>query len=250
MTTTRDRLRWLGHSTVFIELDGTRFLTDPLLRRRVFHLRRASAVEPEDLEALDGVLVSHVHYDHLDLPSLRQLPRETTIVAPRGAGRLLARRGFTSVAELAAGEQIALGELVVHAVPAEHTSRRVFGTKTEALGYLIAGSKRIYFPGDTALFSGMTDFAPVDVALMPIWGWGPTLGPGHLDPHTAAEALRLIRPALAVPIHWGTYYSLTWALRSQPAFLTAPAEAFANVAAELAPEVEIRVLPVGGTLPL
>ena len=196
------------------------------------------------------MLVSHVHYDHLDLPSFRRLPRDTTIVVPRGAGRLLGRRGFTSVVEAAVGDEIPLGNLVVHAVHAVHTSRRALGTKTEPLGYVIAGSKRVYFPGDTDLFPGMADLAPVDVALVPIWGWGPTLGPRHLDPRTAAEALRVIRPRIAVPIHWGTYYPLTWALRKERPFLEAPAEAFAQAAAELAPDVEIRILPVGGTLPL
>ena len=245
-----DRLRWLGHSTVFVELDGTRLLTDPLLRRRVFHLRRAHPLEPEDLGALDAVLVSHVHYDHLDLPSLRRLPRDTTIVAPRGAGRLLRRQGFSSVVETAAGEEIAVGKLVVRAVPAIHTSSRAFGTKTEPLGYLIEGSKRVYFPGDTDLFPEMAGLAPVDVALVPIWGWGPTLGPRHLNPRTGAEALRLVEPRIAVPIHWGTFYPLSWTLRKERPFLKEPAEAFAQAAAELAPAVEIRILPVGGTLPL
>ena len=244
-----DRLRWLGHSTVFVELDGTRLLTDPLLRRRLFHLWRPSPVEPEDLESLDGVLVSHVHYDHLDLPSLRRLPRTTHVVAPLGAGRLLRRKGFASVTELTAGEQVELGGLAVHAVHADHTSSRL-GTKTEPLGYVIAGRKRIYFPGDTDIFPGMEELSPVDVALMPIWGWGPSLGPGHLDPQRAAEALKLIRPRVAVPIHWGTYYPLSWRLGPKPGFLEAPAIAFARAAADVAPEVEIQVLPVGGTLPL
>jgi len=245
-----NRLGWLGHSTVFVELDDTRLLTDPLLRRRVFHLLRDSPVGLEDIGALDGVLISHIHYDHLDLPSLRRLPRDTTIVAPRGAGRLLGRRGFTSVVETAVGEETPLGSLVVRAVPAIHTSRRVLGSRTEALGYLIAGSKRIYFPGDTDLFPGMADLAPVEVAFIPIWGWGPTLGPRHLDPRTGAEALRLIEPRVAVPIHWGTYYPLTFALRKERPFLRAPADSFAQAAAELAPEVEIRILPPGGTLSL
>jgi L-ascorbate metabolism protein UlaG (beta-lactamase superfamily) len=97
----------------------------------------------------------------------------------------------------------------------------------------------------------MADLAsPTDVALLPIWGWGPSLGPGHLDPRSAAEALTLIRPKIAVPIHWGTYSPLTSALRSPPAYLSAPAEAFARAAAELAPDVAVQILRVGGTLPL
>lgn len=244
-----DRLRWLGHSTVFVELDGTRLLTDPLLRRRLFHLWRPSAVGVEDLGAIDAVLISHVHYDHLDLPSLGRLHRSTTIVVPLGAGRLVRRQGFSSVTEVTVGEQVELGRVVVNVVNADHQSRRL-GVKTEPVGYVIAGRKRIYFPGDTDLFPGMAELAPVDVALMPIWGWGPSLGPGHLDPERAAEALRLIRPEIAVPIHWGTYYPLSWRLGSRPVFLEAPARHFAHAAAELAPDVRIEVLPVGGTLAL
>jgi L-ascorbate metabolism protein UlaG (beta-lactamase superfamily) len=246
-----DRLRWLGHSTVLIELDGVRLLTDPLLRRRVLHLRRSPPLELDELTELDAVLVSHVHYDHLDLPSLRRLGRRITIVAPRGAGRLLGGRGFASVIELSAGEEIRFGPLLVHAVPAEHHARRLLGTFAESVGFLVAGSKRLYFAGDTALFPGMADVAsPIDVALLPIWGWGPSLGPGHLDPRGAAEALTLIRPAIAVPIHWGTYYPLTSVLRSPPSYLSAPTRAFARAAAELAPDVAVEILPVGGTLPL
>ena len=68
--------------------------------------------------------------------------------------------------------------------------------------------RRVYFAGDTDLFDGMADLAPVDVALLPIWGWGPTMGPGHMDPARAAQAAALLRARLAIPIHWGTYYPI------------------------------------------
>ena len=217
----------------------------------MLHLRRAAALDLEGLADLDAILVSHIHYDHLDLASLRRLGRGTRIVVPRGAGRLLRRRGFASVDEVAPGEEIRVGSLAVRVVRAEHDSRRVLGAETEALGYVVAGTHRLYFSGDTALFPGMAELSPAtDVALLPIWGWGPSLGPGHLDPRSAAEALTLIRPKIAVPIHWGTYYPLTSAFRPLPPFLRVPAEEFARAAAELAPDVEVRVLPVGGTLPL
>ncbi|MGH3016639.1 MAG: MBL fold metallo-hydrolase, partial [Gaiellaceae bacterium] len=119
------------------------------------------------------------------------------------------------------------------------------------LGYVIAGSQVVYFAGDTELFPEMAELADhVDVALLPIWGWGPRLGPGHLDPESAADALALVRPRLAVPIHWGTYYPLTSVRRSPPAFLEEPLERFRRAAAERAPAVDLRVLPVGGTLDL
>ncbi len=246
-----DRVRWLGHSTVLIEIDGVRTLTDPLLRKQVLHLRRAAPLELEEVAALDAVLLSHIHYDHLDVPSLRRLDRSTPFLVPRGAGALVSRLGFASVVELSVGEEAQIGGVTVRAVAAEHGSSRILGTRAEALGYVVAGSRDVYFAGDTDLFPGMADLGEgLDVALLPIWGWGPSIGPGHLDPRRAAEALALIRPRVAVPIHWGTYYPLTSARLSPPGFLTAPAPEFERAAAELAPSVEVRVLLVGGTLEL
>ncbi len=244
-----DRLRWLGHATVLIEVDGVRLLTDPLLRSRVLHLRRAAPLETGGLEDLDAILVSHVHYDHLDLPSLRRIDPDVPVILPKGAGPLVRRHGFRAVQELEAGDTTRVGTVLVRAVPAEHDSSRILGTRSAALGYVVEGSRRIYFPGDTDLLPGMADLAPgLDVALLPIWGWGPSLGPGHLDPRRAAEALTLLRPRIAVPIHWGTYYPLQSTRLKPPAFLREPVEQFRRAAAELAPEVEVCVLPVGGEL--
>jgi L-ascorbate metabolism protein UlaG (beta-lactamase superfamily) len=244
-----DRLRWLGHATVLVELDGVRLLTDPLLRAWVLHLRRAAPLDLEGLDNLDAVLVSHVHYDHLDLPSLQRIGLQARVILPKGAGRLVRSRGFKSVEELVVGDTAAVGSLVVRAVPAEHGSLRLLGTKSDALGYVIEGSRRVFFPGDTDLHPSMADLAPgLDVALVPIWGWGPSLGPGHLDPRRAAEALTLLRPRIAVPIHWGTYYPVQATRRKPPAFLSEPVDEFRRAAAELAPGVDVRVLEVGGEL--
>jgi L-ascorbate metabolism protein UlaG (beta-lactamase superfamily) len=247
-----DRLRWLGHATVLVELGGVRVLTDPLLRRRILHLRRAAPLDLAELDEVDAILLSHAHYDHLDPPSLRRLPRSAEVVVPRGAGELVGRQGFETVTEVDQGDEVAVGELRVRAVPAAHESRRMRGSRTEALGYLLEGDdRRIYFPGDTDLFPEMADLAPgLDVALLPIWGWGPSLGVGHLDPTRAAEALVILRPRIAVPIHWGTYYPITSGLLAPPRFLKAPAAEFVQRAAQLAPDVEVRVLRVGGTLEL
>jgi L-ascorbate metabolism protein UlaG (beta-lactamase superfamily) len=113
---------------------------------------------------------------------------------------------------------------------------------------VIGGSRRIYFAGDTDLFEGLAEIGrDLDVALLPIWGWGPSAGPGHLDPRRAAEALRLLRPLLAVPIHWGSYAPLGLG-RVQSILLPDPVKAFRREAVGIAPEVEVRVLDLGETL--
>ena len=234
-------LTWLGHSSVVIDVGGTRVITDPLLRRRIFHLRRFAAA-PQNIARIDAVLVSHVHWDHLDFRSLDRLGLHVPVIVPRGAGQLFARRGFHRVTELLPGEATTVGRVNVRATYAEHdTSGWPRRADAPALGYVIAGSAQIYFAGDTDLFEGMSALGPdLDVALLPISGWGPTLPPGHLDPKGAARALQLLRPKHAVPIHWGTYSPL---FRKRPA--SDPAGEFRSYAAELAPNVDVRVLSPG-----
>jgi L-ascorbate metabolism protein UlaG (beta-lactamase superfamily) len=237
---------WLGHSTAAVHLDGLLVATDPVLRRRVAHLRRRQAVDLAALDGLGAVLVSHVHYDHLDLGSLSYLDPGVTVVVPAGAGPLLGRRGFRDVREARAGDELDVGPLRIRATHAEHGSARRLGTgRTAALGFVIAGTRSVYFAGDTDLFDGMASLGPVDLALLPVAGWGPRLPPGHLDPRRAAEALALIRPRIAIPIHWGTY--APW---RPSAGDEAPAREFAAAAATLAPTVDVRVLRPGEAYPL
>jgi L-ascorbate metabolism protein UlaG (beta-lactamase superfamily) len=206
-------LHFVGHSTVRIDLAGRRVLTDPLLTGRLGPLRRVVPLpDPAVWEGTDVVLISHLHGDHLHLPSLRRLGTGTRIVVPRGAGGWLRRHGFTRVDELAPGESLTDGELRITAVPAVHSGHRwgprlTHGPDSRALGHLIeADGHTVYAAGDTDLFPGMSRLGDrgIDAALLPVWGWGPTLGPGHLDPERAAEATALLRPRTAVPVHWGT----------------------------------------------
>jgi len=242
------RITWVGHSTVLIHLDGVRLLTDPVLRARLTHLRRVAPVDQSALRGVDAILVSHVHYDHLDLPSLDRLGRSVPVLVPRGAGPLLRRRRFERVVELDVGDDVALGEVTVTATHAEHRADRgPFGAKAASLGFVVSGSVRAYFAGDTDLFDGMASLGPLDGALLPIWGWGPVAGEGHLDPRKAAQALTLLRPAVAIPIHWGTYRPVHYL---SPAWLTEPPEQFRREVAALAPEVELRILPLGGSTDL
>jgi L-ascorbate metabolism protein UlaG (beta-lactamase superfamily) len=261
------RVTWLGHATVLIELGPLRVLTDPLLRNRVAHLRRhAPPIEPPG--RLDAVLLSHLHRDHADGPSLRRLPPDLPVLVPAGAGRAVERllgpdraaarlraparggeRPTRRVVEVRAGDRVAVGAGAVTAVPAEHDGRRSpLHPSALSLGFVLEHGARVYFAGDTDIFDGMADLGPIDVALLPIWGWGPSAGPGHLDPESAARALTLLRPRVVIPIHWATYLPVGYS--GDHPLLSGPGPAFAARAAELAPDVRVELLRPGTSVGL
>jgi L-ascorbate metabolism protein UlaG (beta-lactamase superfamily) len=228
-------------------VDGTRLLTDPVLCGRVGPLvRHGPAPRPEATDGVDAVLISHLHHDHADLASLRRLAREVPLLVPPGSRGFFGRHGFANSTELAPGESSRVGNLTVTAGEARHDGGRRRGAGTvQPIGFLIAGSRSVYFAGDTDLFEGMEGLAPaLDLALLPVWGWGPTLGGGHLDPAGAARAAALLSPRIAIPIHWGTLYPFGLA-RLRPGRLRLPAEEFVACAKEIAPQVETRVLSPG-----
>jgi L-ascorbate metabolism protein UlaG (beta-lactamase superfamily) len=230
---------------VLIEHGGVRLLTDPVLRRRVVHLRRHPPL-PDDSLNPQAVLLSHLHFDHLDLPSLRALGAGVRILAPRGAGDFLRGAGLEAVEELAPGDRTQVGDVAVTATPAEHDGgRRPLGPRVQPLGFVTEADRSVYFAGDTDLFAGMEALPRVDVALLPVAGWGRKLGPGHLDPERAARAAALLRPRIAVPIHWGTLH-----VGRRGPWFTDPPRAIAAQLAERAPEVEVRVLEPGESLEL
>jgi L-ascorbate metabolism protein UlaG (beta-lactamase superfamily) len=206
------RVTWWGHATTTIELGGLRVLTDPVLTARVAHLSRQDPpVSPEARDA-DVVVVSHLHADHLHLPSLRLLPARAGLIVPRGSAALLARRDAKLAArthEVVVGDTVRMGGLTITAAPAAHDGRRSPGSRFggPALGYLFeAARQRAWFAGDTGLFDEMAGLGKVDVALVPVGGWGPTLGSHHLNPVQAAEAVRRIGARDAVPVHYRTLW--------------------------------------------
>jgi L-ascorbate metabolism protein UlaG (beta-lactamase superfamily) len=240
------RITWLGHSTALLEIDGVHVLTDPVLRSRVGHLRRHAAA-PASPGPLDLVLISHVHQDHLDRPSLRRVAAPgTTAVVPRGAAGMLDGLGFGAVREVTAGDTAAVGGMEVHAVPAWHDARRRPGAAlVESLGFVLAD---VWFAGDTDLHPAMASLrGDVRVALVPIWGWGPSLGPGHLGPEEAARAVALVAPAVVVPIHWGTFLPIGLG-RRHASVLEDPPVAFAAAVASEAPGTRVVTLSPGESL--
>jgi L-ascorbate metabolism protein UlaG (beta-lactamase superfamily) len=244
-----ESVTFLGHATCRLDLGGARLLTDPFLRDRLGHLTRRSApVVAAAYADLDAVLLSHLHLDHFDVPSLRRLDRGVRMLVPQGGGALLRRLGFAQVEEVRAGQRARIGGAEVLVVPAEHDRRRrPGGVVGDALGYVVQGTATAYFAGDTDLHMEMEAVPRLDLALLPVWGWGPTLGAGHLDPEAAAQALVLLRPRVAVPIHWGTLFPVGLG-RLRGDRLTEPPREFARHAAALAPQVEVTILEPGSSL--
>ncbi|MFH9013153.1 MBL fold metallo-hydrolase [Streptomyces sp. NPDC017943] len=244
-------ITWWGHATCTVEDSNVRVLTDPLFARRLAHLRRRrGAVPPPAAHRADVALVSHLHADHLHVPSLMRLEPGTRLLVPRGARRAvpgLRRLTHLRIGEMSPGDETQVGDVVVRAVPARHDGRRLpFGPhRSPALGYVISGESRTYFAGDTGLFEEMAkEVGPVEVALLPVGGWGPYLGEGHLDAGRAAQALARLAPRSAVPVHYGTYWPIGMDAVRPHEFHT-PGHEFVRMAARHAPGVAVHRLDHG-----
>ncbi len=238
------RITWLGHSTLLLELDGIRILTDPVLGDRLGPLRRHGASPAmAAIGELDAVLISHAHPDHFNSSSLRRLGGPARRLVPHGLGAA-ARRLGSPVDELRVGDVIEIGGVRVTAVPALHL-RWPLRPHAITIGFLIEGSTGIYFAGDTRFFPSMAVLSGrVDVALLPVGRWGPHPGPDRLGPASAAQAARVVGASVAIPVHWGTFYPAGfWRVWPRP--LREPAARFVAAMAALAPEIEVRLLQPG-----
>ena len=244
---------WWGHATTTVEDSGVRVLADPVLGAGLAHLRRRRGPVPgPDARRVDAVVVSHCHLDHLHVPSLRALPADAPVLLPRGA--LRAVPGLRALAgrelvEVAPGDEVDLGAVRVRVVPAAHDGRRwpVSRTAPPALGFVVHGAARTYLAGDTDLDDDVVAAVDgADVAVLPVGGWGPGLGPGHLDARRAAELLARVGARDAVPVHWGTFWPVGLG-RVRRHELDGPGPTFAAHAARLAPAARVHLLRPGAT---
>ena len=238
-------VQFVGHATALIQVAGMQILTDPFLRDRLGPLERHGPLpDPETLGPIDLVLISHGHPDHFDRASLSAIRGRPVVIVPRGLGRAVRRWIDADVREMTTGERTGFGELSIEAVPARHWVTPG-AARAEPHGYLLDAGPRIWFCGDTGrLPADLRPSGSIDLALMPVWTWGPHRGPGHLGPRSAAEMLRDVGATVAVPIHWGTLYPRRLhRLWRTP--LTEPGDRFARHAANLAPRADVRVLRPG-----
>ena len=235
---------WWGHAFVTVELPGAIVATDPLMGRRLFHLRRTGPPPGGRATRADLVLISHLHHDHLHLPTLRRFDDAVPIVVPRGAVRAVRSLERLNVVEVVPGDRLTVAGVDVEVLSARHDGRRdrrPRAASAPALGFRFArAGVTCWYPGDT----GPMDFTgvdAVDLALVPIGGWGPSLGDEHLDPAQAAVAVRDVGAHWVVPVHHGTYWPVV--LRStgptHAHWFASPGDRFRDAIASEAPGTRI-----------
>ena len=217
------RTTLVNHSTVLLQQRGCNILTDPIWSERPSPVswagprrRRVPGVSWEDLPSIDAVLISHNHYDHLDLPTLRRLAArgESTFVVPTRVARLLRSERIGPVHELDWGESLSLSGVTVHCVPALHFSSRGIYDRNMTLwcGYVIESQGRlVYFAGDTAFGSHFAQirekFGSPRLALLPIGAYLPRwfMSPVHMAPDEAVRAHAILGAKTSIAIHHGTF---------------------------------------------
>lgn len=216
VATSEPSLTWIGHASFLVCLGGVRLLVDPIFAERLGPVRRLAPVgiPVADLPAIDLVLLTHNHRDHLDAGSIARIGAGPRYVAPLGNGKLLRDAGASDVVELDWWDTVTHGALEITLVPARHWSMRFPWDRNEALwgGYVIRGPEgAAYHSGDTAFFDGFADIGrrvgPIDWAMLPIGAYEPRwfMSPQHMCPEEAVEAARLLDARTMVAMHWGTF---------------------------------------------
>lgn len=215
---------WIGHATLLVQMEHVTFLTDPTWSNRpspVPLFGPGRFVEPglrlEDLPPIDFVVISHNHYDHLDLPTLRSLSKlnpKTVFYVPLGNGELLRSQQIDNVEELDWGQTAVYKGATIHCLPSQHWSKRSLTDDHKALwsSWAVTGAeKRFYFTGDSGYFSGFETIGarlgPFDLVAVPIGAYEPSamMRESHMNPEEALRAAIDLRAARAVAMHYGTF---------------------------------------------
>lgn len=247
---------WLGHASVVLDVDGVRLLTDPLLREHAGLLRRRGAApDRTSWRDPDAVLLSHLHHDHAEIGSLKLIGRAPVVALPANA-HWLRRHGIPGGVGLPEGTWWTVptarwsGAVQVRAIPAVHGERPMPHRPNAACGFVVrAGDLHVWFAGDTGPHPAMAAVpgllgGRVDLALVPVGGWGPRLSGGHLDPVQAARACALVGARAAIPVHWGTLHAPA-SRRLPPGWMDRAGPAFAAAARHEAPECRVLLLAPG-----
>lgn len=207
------RITWLGHASFLVQLDGVSLLIDPVLGERVAGVVSRNVAVPvpaERLPHIDAALVTHSHYDHLDLPTLKQVG--APVYAGLGLRPLLEKEGLRC-RELGWWQAAQVGGVEITFVPAQHWSRRGLGDTNRTLwgGFVVKGSSAtLYHAGDTAWFGGFAEIGrrfELDAALLPIGAYDPAwfMSPQHMNPEEALRAFQDLGARTFVAMHWGTF---------------------------------------------
>ncbi|MBI1751756.1 MAG: MBL fold metallo-hydrolase [Acidobacteria bacterium] len=216
------RATWLGHSTVYLEIDGVRVLTDPVWGERASPFRWAGPkrffaplIDLEELPVPQVVAISHDHYDHLDRSTLRRIRHwDTRFIVPLGVGARLAGWGVPAsrITELDWWQSVRVEGLEITCTPARHASGRGLLDRDRSLwgGFAFAGpGHRVYYSGDTGLFPGLAEIGerlgPFDLTLIEAGAYHPAWPDWHLGPEQALQAHRLVRGRVLLPVHWGLF---------------------------------------------
>jgi len=218
----KNRATWVGHSTVLCSQDGSHYLTDPMFSDhagpfRYMGPRRYTppALRLESLPKIDFVLISHSHYDHLDLKSVRAISRrdDPLFLVPEGLGRWFRARKIGNVVEVPWWKEYRIGQLTVIGVPSQHYSVRTLWDRNKShwCGWVVKGEKTFYYPGDTGyghFFKRIGEkFGPMDLAAMPIGAYAPqvTIKSNHINPEEALDVLSDVGGRKMLAVHWGTF---------------------------------------------
>lgn len=225
---------WIGHSSTLLQMDGRSYLIDPVWSSRLAGVVKrytAPGLPWEALPAIDALVLSHNHYDHMDAATLKRLPRETPVFCPTGVGKWLRKRGFTRVTEQGWWEAAELDGHRVTCVPAQHFSGRTPFDRDASLwgGFVLDGDRgsRAYYMGDSGYTRAFRQighhFPGIDLALVPVGAYEPRwfMAAVHVDPAEAGQAFLDLGARHMLPVHWGAFRLADEAIDEPPRVLRA-----------------------------